>query len=74
MDKITATYAIVGKKNKQKWERVERCIRHEIECYYNRAKVPPILENRWSKRKRFSNKEFLARLYRMIYLGQGGEK
>lgn len=75
VEKITDTYAIVGKKNKQKWERVERCIRHEIDCYYNHAKVHPILENSCSIRHRFTNKEFLARLYRIIYLGLGeGQK
>lgn len=72
LEKITVAYAIVGKKRKHKWTGVERCIRHEIECYYNRAKVHPILENRWSIKKRFSNKEFLTRLYRIIYLGQEG--
>lgn len=74
VEKITDAYFIVGEKRKNTWNSVERCIRHEIECYYKRAKVPRILENRWSKRKRFSNKEFLARLYRIIYLGQGEER
>lgn len=68
--KLTATYAEIAKRQQVTPSSVERCIRHEISCYYNQRNIHPMLENTDGKFIKRTNREFLARLYRIIYDGQ----
>ena len=65
--KMTATYAEIGKKNGVSKCAAERCIRHEIGCYYNQQNIHPMLKAKGCIGGRYPNREFLARLYQVIY-------
>lgn len=73
-EKITVTYEIIAKKKETTYQRFERAIRHEIERYYKKEKIHPMLDNKSRENHKFTCKNFLVRLYRIIYRGQGEEK
>lgn len=47
---------------------IERCIRYEVQYYYENCKCHPLLiaNSRKSKSSRIANREFIFRLYRIL--------
>lgn len=73
--KITAAYEITGRKRNDSGARVERAIRHAITRYYQimGTNCHPDLRRKSGKDMRLHNKEFLARLHKIIYQNTNSE-
>lgn len=73
LNKITALYEFIGKKNGVKWTSVEKVIRYEVECIFNNGNsevIDSIVGSAYRKSNNLSklpNKEFLNSLYFYIY-------
>ena len=63
IQKITVTYQEIAEKYGVACGTIERCIRHEIRCYYDQGSRHPLLADGVKGRTRLTNREFLARLY-----------
>lgn len=60
-------YEVIARRHKKHKSSVERAIRYEIENYYSTYKVHPVLDATNTKTGRYPVKEFLKRLYLIIY-------
>ena len=65
--KITVVEAEIAKRNGTTVSAVERAIRHAINRYYERSVMPPHIFTDGVTGTRLPLKEFLYRLYLMIY-------
>lgn len=68
--KITYLYAYVASKNNTTSTRVERCIRSEVESFYNLCTIIPAELVGYYGKGKLTNGEFLYRLAYMLYKQQ----